>query len=265
MRTSKALFLNAIEMTETAQRFSAHGRGLGTKFFARAAETAGELYILDDIGPWAITAQDVSKALIEMKGCKTLAIYINSPGGVVSDGVAIYNMLVRNAAKKTVYVEGVAASIASIIAMAGDKIVTAKNAMWMIHEPMAFVGGNSDDMRKAAEALDKMRATLIDTYAARTKQSKDDLSTWMAAETWMNADEAKARGFTDEIGDLQTKAQADAKAFSMLKQFNKVPDALRAGPDLDIRSRLASTQARAMRSQSKAPRQASEPSVNGQA
>lgn len=202
------------------------------QFFAVAKATEATMYILDEIGGWAgIMAKDVAAALEGMpKTVKNITININSPGGEVFEGNSIHNLLRAHPAQKTVNIVGIAASIASIIAMAGDKIVTAKNALWMIHNPHGIVMGGADDMRKMGEVLDQIRGTLINTYAARTKQTTDDLSRWMSQETWMNADEALARGFTDQVGEEDPKAAQDAKAFAYLRNFKALPQTLKGDP-----------------------------------
>jgi ATP-dependent Clp protease protease subunit len=197
-------------------------------FFAKAkANKSGELYIYQDIGDgWfgGITAQSFADAIKELGAVDTLDIYVNSPGGSVFDGVAIYNQLKRVKAHKTVHIDGIAASIASIICMAGDEIRCASNAMMMIHDPWGMCVGTATDMRASAGTLDQIRDTLLDTYVARTKGSRDDISKWMTDETWMKADEAKARGFIDAI-DEETMEPADM-AFALLNKFKNTPTPL---------------------------------------
>jgi ATP-dependent Clp protease protease subunit len=194
-------------------------------FFAKAkGNKAGELYIYQDIGDgWfgGITAQSFADAVKELGAVDTLDIYVNSPGGSVFDGVAIYNQLKRIAAKKTVHIDGIAASIASIICMAGDVIKCAPNAMMMIHNPWGMCVGTAEDMRATAGTLDQIRDTLLDTYVARTKGDKAKISDMMAAETWMKAEDAKAQGFVDEIEE-QTMEPADM-AFALLNKFKNTP------------------------------------------
>lgn len=202
------------------------------RFFAKANPTTktADLYIYDQIGksPWGdggVGATDVKDALIEAKGSKTLNVYMNSPGGDVFEGVAIYSQLARFDGEIVVHVDGLAASAASVIAMAGTKIVTAFNGEWMIHNPWAFTMGQASDMRKAADMLDQVAETMIETYARRTKAKRDDIKSWMEAETWMDAETAKERGFTDEITE-EKKLGADAKAFAMLGNFKNKPPSL---------------------------------------
>lgn len=174
----------------------------------RADVSAGRasLYIYDVIGEdwWTgggVTAKSVQAALEGMKGATALDIYINSPGGDIFEAKTIYAQLRRFSGERVVHVDGIAASAASFIAMAGDRIITAPAATWMIHEVWAGVIGRASDMRAMADTLDMENATFADTYAKRTGQNVDDVRSWMAAETWMNASEAKARGFTDEIAE----------------------------------------------------------------
>jgi ATP-dependent Clp endopeptidase proteolytic subunit ClpP len=185
-------------------------QALKSRFVSQAkagVEGEFELYIYDAIGAgWygGVSAKNVVDAVGEMDGATQLNIYLNSPGGEIDDAMAIFNVLNRMKAKKTVYVDGLAASSASLIAMVGDTIITAPNSLWMIHEPWGATVGNAQEMRKAAEILDKYEGTIVDTYVSRTKQTPKDIKKWMRDETWMNAEEAKARGFTDSIsGDLE--------------------------------------------------------------
>lgn len=193
-------------------------------FFAKANAKKGEMFVYDEISRWGISADSFSKELRNLGAVDDLDVYINSPGGGVFDGIAIYNQIVRHPAKnKTMHVDGIAASIASIILMAGTKIKMAANGTVMIHDPWAFAGGTAKDMRKMADSLDLTREQLLDTYAKRTGGDRAAISTWMSDETWMNATEAKARGFADEISDA---VEMEA-SFNLLEKFAKLPDNLR--------------------------------------
>lgn len=138
-------------------------------------------------------------------------VHINSEGGDMFCGIAIRSMLAAHPGGVTCIVEGIAASAASIIAMAG-KAVMCRGAMLMIHNPWACVAGDAADMRTAADMLDKAQAGLIAIYEAKTKKSPADLKTLLDAETWMTADEAIAAGFADEMSDapLAVEARSDA-------------------------------------------------------
>lgn len=186
------------------------------RFEAATKKKIACLYIYDAIGAdlWGngITPSQVVEALASARndGATDLEVYVNSPGGYVFDGFAIYNEIRRWDGPKTVYVDGVAASIASVIALAGDKVVTSSVGAWMVHRPWGGVIGNADDMRKTADDLDKIGGVLLDTYARETGSDRASLDEWVTAETWMTAEEALARGFTDEIanGDAAPKKAA---------------------------------------------------------
>lgn len=197
------------------------------KFFAKASQKKAELYIYDSIGGgWfddGITAKSVKDALAEFTPGSELDVFINSPGGSVFEGLAIYNQLLRWSGKKRVQVDGIAASIASVVMMAGDEILMADASTTMIHRPWGMSAGTAEDMRKYADSLDKIDETLLNVYADRTGASKADIRQWMDAETWMNADEAVERGFA--TGKVQQKA---IKAeFPLLAKYMNTPQTLR--------------------------------------
>lgn len=175
-------------------------------FRAEVVDGRGVLHIYDSIGEdwWSgggVTAKTVQQALAGMKGAAALDIYINSPGGDIYEAKAIFSQLQRFAGEKVVHVDGIAASAATYIAMAGDRIITARDATWMIHNVWTISMGNAAAMRETADLLDKEDGVYAERYATRTGQSVEDVRAWMAAETWMTAAEAKARGFTDEIAE----------------------------------------------------------------
>lgn len=212
------------------------------KFFAVTKAAKSELYLYDAIGAdffgGGITAKTVCD---ELKKCKAgqLDIYINSPGGSVFEGLAIYNQIKRWNGRKVVHVDGIAASIASVIAMAGDEINIASNGMLMIHRAWGLTAGNGDEMRKYAESLDKIDSTLLDTYVARTGGDRKAIDAWMAAETWMTADEAVERKFASK----KTAEKAIEASFPMLDKFRNVPDNLRKQA-MSIDAKLARMQMR---------------------
>lgn len=205
---------------------------LNRRFCARLADadkSVGELYLYDAIGAslfGGITPNDVLEALQGMKQAKTLSVFVNSPGGDVFDGVAIYNLLKRFDGPVNVFVDGVAASIASVIAMAGDSIATAHNATWMIHDPWGMGVGTAGDLRALADTLDTVRGSLVETYTKRTGQSAETISQWMADETWMDARTAQSNGFTDTV--IEDGARIVDSAFPLLDKYGKTPPAMRA-------------------------------------
>jgi len=182
----------------------------GTYFSMRAKAdgSEGEILLYSDIGggggifsdPGA-TAEDFAKSLKAMGKVKTLNCRINSPGGEVFEGQAIYNLLGAYPAKKIVHIDGLAASIASVIAMAGDEIRIADNAMMMIHNAWGGCQGEAKDMERTAQALRNVTSTIARTYAKRPGVDLAKIVSMMDAETWMTADEAKAAGLVDTIVD----------------------------------------------------------------
>ena len=134
---------------------------------------------------------DVLEALNGLTG--DLDIYINSGGGSVFSGMSIYNILSRYKGNKTVYVDGLAGSIASVIAMAGDKIVMPKNSFLMIHKPLCMVGGNANDFRKMADTLDTIEQGIINVYATKLKDGAniDDIKSMVNNETWLTGEQAQ--------------------------------------------------------------------------
>lgn len=156
------------------------------------------LSIFDDIGAYGVSAKLFLDDLRAVKA-KSVDLEINSPGGDVFAGLAIYNGL-RNSGKTiNVKVLGLAASAASLVAMAGDTIEMPENAFLMIHNPWSFAMGDADDMRATADVLDKIGASLVTTYANRTGKSEDEISAMLAAETWMTAQEALDMGFATSV------------------------------------------------------------------
>lgn len=181
-----------------------------------AEETSGELLIYGDIGEswWgeSITAKSVADRLKEIGEVDVLNLRINSAGGSAFEGIAIYNQLVRAAPRIEVDIDGMALSIASIIAMSGERIRMAENAMLMIHDPWTFAMGDADDLRKTADLLDGMKDNLVTTYNRRTGIDRDELAELMAEETWFQAAEALERGFVDEVTVGQAAENGAAQA-----------------------------------------------------
>lgn len=156
-----------------------------------------ELLIYSDIGEnWmgdGVTAQSVKSQLDGFSG--DVDVRINSGGGDVFDGFAIYNLLAQYDGKVTVKIDGLAASAASVIAMAGDEIVMAENSLMMIHDPWTLALGSAVDMRQTADLLDKIKGSIVTTYKNKTGIDDAELSEMMAAETWLSAEESISKGF----------------------------------------------------------------------
>ena len=169
------------------------------------AETAGiaEVWIYEEIGSnfWGegLTAKRFTEELNALE-VDHIALHINSPGGSVFDGQAIFNAIERHPATVTSYIDGLAASIASVIALAGDTVEMAANALFMIHDPYAYAMGTASDMRQMATLLDKVKETVLAKYVEKTNGDPEEISADMAAETWYTADEAKDAGYVDQVG-----------------------------------------------------------------
>lgn len=144
-------------------------------------------------------------------GIETLNVHINSPGGNVYDGLAIYNYLKRHKAQVVGYVDGIAASIASVILMAADKIIMPSNSNVFIHNPFTYAAGDADALRKTADDLDAMKASLLGIYMTRANLDEADVDAMMNDETFMTAEEAVAWGFADEV-EAESKMAADLNA-----------------------------------------------------
>ncbi len=128
-----------------------------------------------------------------------LTVWLNSPGGDCFSASQIYTMLKDHKGKVTVKVDGIAASAASVVAMAGDETLIAPTGMLMIHNPMTMAAGNKSDMEKAIELLEEVKESIINAYARKTKLSRNKISKLMDDETWMNAEKALQLGFVDGI------------------------------------------------------------------
>lgn len=192
------------------------------------------LKIYDTIGDdgWGggITTNTIEEQL-EGANNKPLNIYINSYGGEVFEGFAIYNVLKRYGGYKTVIVDGIAASIASVIAMAGDKICMNTASMMMVHNASGVCFGNAEDMKKVVNALEQMNEVIRDVYKAKTNLSDEDLTNLMDNETFMTAKECVDYGFADEIiEDKQVNMEETMNALAQMKnsveqkikQFNDI-------------------------------------------
>ena len=168
-----------------------------------------------------VTPAQFKKDLDSLGDIEQLDIYINSPGGDVFAGQAIYSILKRTKAHITVHIDGLAASIASIVAMAGDEIIMPKNAMMMIHNAWTYAAGNKDELRDMADTLDKIDSVLVDVYASKTGREKDEIVEKMNAETWFTADEALGFGLIDSVGEEMRVA---AMMTDMAKRYHNVPN-----------------------------------------
>lgn len=185
-----------------------------------------DILIYDEIGTYGITALDFTQSLRAIT-TPAITLRLNTPGGDVFDGLAIYNSLKSLNAVVHVQVDGVAASIGSVIAMAGHTITMGQSAFLMVHNPWSLVIGNAQDMRTMADTLDKIAGSLAGIYATRASVTLDQALAWMNAETWFTGADAKAAGLADTVLGDTTQALAQARAFD-LTSYRNVPAALHA-------------------------------------
>ncbi|HHY1719493.1 TPA: head maturation protease, ClpP-related, partial [Escherichia coli] len=158
-----------------------------------------DIYIYDEIGFWGVTAKQFVSDMNALGDITHINLHINSPGGDVFEGIAIFNALKNHGAAITVYVDGVAASMASLIAMAGDTVIMPENAFMMIHKPWGISGGDAEKMRTYAERLDKLESVMVPVYAQKTGKTTDEIAAMLADETWMSGAECLAHGFADQV------------------------------------------------------------------
>jgi ATP-dependent protease ClpP protease subunit len=192
----------------------------------RAQARAAEIVIYDEIGAFGIPAKAFLDELKALGPVGELTVRINSPGGSVFDGVAIYNALKRHGAAITVWIDGIAASIASMIAMAGDEVVMPENAMLVLHDPSGLVAGTAADMRAMAEALDRMKAGMVAAYRDKSGRDDAEIEALMRDETWLSAQEAVALGLADRV-----EAPVRMAAHFDLSHFRNPPPQLAALTD----------------------------------
>lgn len=183
------------------------------------------VYIYDEIGWFGVTAEAFIKDLNKIEA-KTINIRLNTPGGSVFDGTAIFNAIKQHKSKTVTYIDGLAASIGSIIALASDEVRMAKNAFFMLHEAWSIVIGNASTMREEADLLDKVDGVISQTYMDKTGKDKKEIKALMSKETWLTAKEAKEMGFIDVIEDDSDDEKARASLFD-LSVFANVPDELK--------------------------------------
>lgn len=188
--------------------------------FGIEASTEGDevtLYLYDVIVSddyWGgVSAQAFVKELAGITA-STIHLRINSPGGDVFGARAMEAAIRGHSARVIAHIDGLAASAASFLAMAADEIEIADGGFFMIHKAWTFAMGNADDLRSQSDLLEKIDASLANTYAKRTGQSADDIAAWMQAETWFNSAEALSNGFADRIAEPAEKAQASAWTLS---------------------------------------------------
>lgn len=199
-------------------------RNIENEFRAEIKENDARLYIYGDIGEswWgdSTSASDVKDFLDNFDGSK-LHVHINSLGGDVFDGIAIHNLLKNHDAEITIHIDGIAASAASVIAMAGDRIMMPPTAMMMIHQAWTIALGNANDFRKMAEDLDKIGSSLIAAYEPRFVGTTEELKQLLDDETFLTAAEAVSLGLADEELEESEEEAKEPVLNNLLKKYAK--------------------------------------------
>ena len=194
--------------------------------FRNVTPQKGELTLYGEISDtswWGdeVTPADFQRDLKALGDIEELNLYVNSPGGDVFAGFTIYNQLKRHSARKIVHVDGLAASAASVICMAGDEIIMPENASMMIHEASAITAGNKAKMRKMADELERIDGQIAGIYAEKTGKKPEELLKMMEAETWMNGAEALEQGFCTAIEEAKKVAACVGRSY--FARYSNVP------------------------------------------
>lgn len=194
----------------------------------QSASNTADIYIYGDIyDSWwsdeSNSAICLKDKLLELGDISEINLHINSLGGDVFEGLAMFNLLKQHKANVKVYIDGIAASIASVIAMAGDTIYMPKNSMMMIHNCWTYECGNAKDLRKTADDLDKIMEASIESYLSKVKIDKEELMELLDAETWLTAQECFDKGFCNEILPISNEIEQSAsKSIVDLVKENKM-------------------------------------------
>lgn len=201
-------------------------QGQGRKWYEikNAAKDSADVYIYDAIAWWGVNASEFVRDLNQLDA-KTINVHINSPGGDVFEAWAIYQSIRAHKAKVVVHIDGLAASAASVIALAGDEIRMARGAFFMIHRAWVVAIGDAEELRKTIDMLRKVERGIESLYADRSNLSLEEVRAAMAEETWYSASEAKAAGFVDLVvdGNDVIKNHAGSEIVAM---YRNAPDAV---------------------------------------
>ena len=180
---------------------------------AESSDSIADIYIFDEVGTFGVTAQSFIEEIKAFKDVP-MNLHINCVGGDVFEGMAIYNVIKKRTAKTTIYIEGIAASMGSVIALAGDEVIMAENSLFMIHNAWGGAMGEASEMRKTAALLEKISGEIADIYIKKTRLPYDKVQEMMDEETWLSAEEAFNLGFVDSISDaIKVAAKYDVSKF----------------------------------------------------
>jgi len=180
---------------------------------AKQTDEFVDVYLYDEVGSYGVSAKEFVDDIKLLKG-KDIYLHINCVGGEVFDGMAIYNTLKKYKGKVIAYVEGIAASMGSIIPLAADEIIMSENSLYMIHNAWGGAMGEAKDMRKTATLLDKLSSEIANIYTKKTGLSLSTIEEMMDEETWFNSEEALQYGFIDRVSDaVMVAAKYDMSKF----------------------------------------------------
>lgn len=228
-----------------------------------ANEDTLEVFIFDDISPWATpNAKDLAE-MVASTDAGTVDVHINSFGGDVSEGLAIYNTLINSGKHIRTFCDGFACSVASLIFMAGEERVMNELSLLMIHNPWTCTTGNADDMKKQADVLEQITGILITAYE-KTGLSPDEIKSMMDAETWLDANDAKEKGFATTIQEIaepqQPAASTRAEVFLMCKDTLKLRDETTESDDVkEVKENVAEILDKVTKLTDQQPQKAPEP------
>jgi ATP-dependent Clp protease, protease subunit len=172
-----------------------------TWYRLRAARHTAELLIYDEIGAWGKTASGLLNELTDLGDLQRIDLRINSPGGDVFEALAIHNALARHPARVVIHIDALCASAATVVALAGDEIRMADNALFMIHDVWTALSGNAEQLQQAADRINTLSEQIAALYARKTGADPELIRQWMQTETWLTADQALQAGFIDAIDE----------------------------------------------------------------
>lgn len=229
-------------------------------------EDALEVFIFDDISPWAEpNAKDLAE-MVASTDAGTVDVHINSFGGDVSEGLAIYNTLINSGKHIRTFCDGFACSVASLIFMAGEERIMNELSLLMIHNPWTRTTGNADDMKKQAEVLEQISGILMTAYE-KTGLPSNEIKSMMDAETWLDANDAKEKGFATTIQEIeepqQPAASTRAEVFRMCKSTLKLKEETTESDDVkEIKENVAEILDKVSKLTDPQPQKAPEPKKN---
>lgn len=227
--------MNNYELAKVSPRF---------EVLNAATEDKAQIFMYGTINSYSwsdsISSKQVKQALSEVSA-KEVHVHINSPGGDVFESIAIHNLLKNHDAEIIIHVDGLAASGASIIAMAGDKIVMPSNTMMMIHRAATYCFANAEGLKKIASKLEKIDASVTASYKTRFIGDSEDLETLLSDETWFTAEECVALGLADEVVDeieLPKEEEEAPKISNKEKVLNKYKNTVDENKEVPVEKKV---------------------------